>query len=238
MKNFDFNVDFDINTDDFSDIEIDIDQDFETRIIKPAKTKEIAEKNLKYSDANKLAKKTKIDKGVRYFVVVNGSFYFGDFIEALIVENNYHVKKMTISTLSLCQNNIDSLRNLIVGNYVDELNLIISDYFFSHERQGLIPYIYETLDIDNKFQLSVAGTHCKICIIETHCGKKIVIHGSANLRSSGNIEQIVIEENEELFNFNNEYQDRIIEKYKTINKSIRGKQLWQQVATDQVEAQG
>ncbi len=131
--------------------------------------------------------------------------------------------------MSLCQNNVDSLANLINGNYIEELNLIVSDYFYSHERHGLIPYIYEKLDKENKFQLSVAGTHCKICIFETFCGKYVLIHGSANLRSSGNIEQIVIEENKKLYLFNDEYQQQIIEKYKTIIKSIRGKELWQVV---------
>jgi hypothetical protein len=44
-----------------------------------------------------------------------------------------------------------------------------------------------------------------MCIFETYCGMKIVIHGSANLRSSDNIEQIDIEENEELFNYSDEF---------------------------------
>jgi hypothetical protein len=228
--------DFEFNEDDFSDFEIDAELDFETRYIKPPKTKEIEEINLKYADAKKLAKDIQIKLNNRYFVVINGSFYFGDFIEALIVENNFHVKKMTISTLSMNENNVDSLANLLNGEYVDQLNLIISDYFFSHERQNLIPYLYKELDKDNKFQLAVAGTHCKLCIFETHCGKKVVIHGSANLRTSGNIEQIVIEESRVLYDFNNEYQDRIIEKYHTINKSIRGKGLWQTVRTEKEEA--
>ena len=133
---------------------------------------------------------------------------------------------MTISTLSMNQNNVDSLANLLQGDYVQNLNLIVSDYFFAHERNGLIPYIYQELDKDDKFQLAAAGTHCKLCIIETECGKKIVIHGSANLRTSSNIEQFVIEESEELYNFNNDFQNRIIEKYKTIKKSLRVGKLW------------
>ena len=124
------------------------------------------------------------------------------------------------------QNNIDSLANLIHGNYVQNLNLIVSDYWYANERNGLLPYVYQELDIDNKFQLAAAGTHCKLCIFETECGKKVVIHGSANLRTSANIEQFVIEESEELYNFNHDFQNKIIEKYKTIKKSIRVSKLW------------
>jgi hypothetical protein len=76
-----------------------------------------------------------------------------------------------------------------------------------------------------------------LCIFKTECGKSIVIHGSANLRSSSNIEQFVIEESENLYNFNKDFQQSIIDKYKTINfgvenkntKSLRGNKLWQQV---------
>ena len=67
-------------------------------------------------------------------------------------------------------------------------------------------------------------------MIETLGGKYIVIHGSANLRSSSNIEQFVIEENKELFDFWYSYHERIVEKYKTIKKSLRGGELWQVVA--------
>jgi hypothetical protein len=168
-----------------------------------------------------MAKDIKVEKDTRIFAIINGSFIFGDFIEALIVENNWGIKEMTISTLSMSDENIDSLANLINGDYLDKLNLIISTFFYANEyNRGtcLVNYMYEQLDKDNKFQLSVAATHCKTCIFETHCGLKIVIHGSANLRTSDNLEQIMIEENETLYNFNLEYQEQIIEKFKTINK--------------------
>jgi hypothetical protein len=183
--------DFKVNITDFSDIKINLfgeNSNFKSRYIKPPKTKEIKESRLKYSDALKLAKDISLKKNERYFFVVNGSFIFGDFIEALIVNNNWKIKSMTISTLSLSENNIDSLANLINGDYVDELNLIVSDYFYSHERHNLIPYCYKQLDLDNKFQLAVAGTHCKLCIFETYNNGYVVIHGSANLRSSSNME--------------------------------------------------
>ena len=200
-----------------------------SRYIKPPKCKDIPERLLKYQKAEALAKDIVPEKGMRFFVMLDGGFIAGDFIEAFLVEHNLHVKTLIVSTLSMSQNNVDSLSNLIEGNYVDELNLIVSDYFFSHERQGLIPYMYEVLDKNDRFQLAVAGTHCKLTMIETHCGMKITMHGSANLRSSGNIEHICIEENETLFDFNQEIQNAIIEKYKTINKSVRHETLWQAV---------
>lgn len=213
--------DFDFDEEDFSDFEIDIEKEFKTRYFKPALTKEISESYLKFSDAKMLSKHLKLSECKRYFVILNGSFIFGDFIEAFITDRQLKVKEMTISTLSMSENNVDSLANLLNYGFINKLNLIISDYFFSHERNNLVKYLYQELDKGNKFQLAVARTHCKTCIFETLCGRFVVIHGSANLRSSGNIEQFVIEENKQLYKFNHSYQNKIISKYKTINKSIK-----------------
>lgn len=225
-------LNIDINIPDM-DLDISIaDNGFDNRYIKSKVAKDIPAHRLKYKNAIELAKDIKIEEGIRYDCIVAGNFIFGDFIEAFITHNNAKCLQLTISTLSLDQNNVDSLVNLMTGNYVDNLNLIISDYFYAHERGSLIPYIYDKLDIDNRFQLASASSHTKITMFETLGGKKIVIHGSANLRSSSNIEQFTIEENPGLYDFHFEYHNRIIEKYMTINKeikrnkSLRGEKLW------------
>lgn len=197
----------------------------ETRYIKP-KVYEVKPEYVLYDNAVKLAKNLRLDFGARYDVFVSGSFIFGDFLEAFIMGNNAKCKKMTISTLSLNQNNVDSLYNLLAGNYIDELNLIVSVYFWGNEIRSLIPYMYRKLDFGNKFQLSVASIHTKTAQFETLGGRKVVIHGSANLRSSGNIEQFTIEENPELYDFYDDHLSRIAEKYATIRKPVRGNDLW------------
>lgn len=220
---FENNNDFDIEIElsDFNDIDLDIAVEFETRYLKPLKLK--SNKFLKYSKAKELALNIRDLKNVRYNILVNGSFIFGDFIEAFIVEYNLKVKELTLSTLSISDENIDSLENLLIGGYVDQLNLITSGYFYSHEKFNLVPYIYKKLDIDNKFQYAAADSHCKIYMIELASGEKIVIQGSVNLRSSDNIEQFTMEIDAELYDFYFDYQSKIIEKYKTIEKTVRGK---------------
>lgn len=191
-----------------------------TRYIRPPKCKDIPEHRLKFKFAQDAVREMDLQEGCRYFMLVDGTFIAGDLIEALIVEKELKVKTLTISTLSLSENNVDSLALLLDNDHVENLNLIISDYQFSHERHNLIPYIYQELDKNDRFQLAAAGTHCKIALIETE-NLKIVMHGSANLRSSSNIEQICIEESPELYDFNFECQSWILDKYQTIKKSVR-----------------
>jgi len=188
-------------------------------------------KKVKYKYASDLAKEIGDIRGVSIFAIVSGRFIAGDMIEALCVENNWSVERMTMSTLSMSMENIDSLQNLVEGGYIEQLDVIVSDYFYAHERgkQGLVNYMYDHLDIDNKFQLAVASVHTKICMIKTKCGLNIVIHGSANMRSSDNIENIIIEDSPELYNFNIDWHDAILDSYYTIRKPVRGKTSWQAV---------
>lgn len=218
---------------DFSDIDLnffDLEKDEgrkknplrETRIKAPKVSKKVPRAKVKYKNAEKMAKDVaeKVINGERVDAVVSGSFIFGDFIEALIVDQNWLVEDMTISTLSVSKDNIDSLANLINGDYVQSLNLLVSDYFYSHNRVN-IGYIYENLDIDNKFQLSVASVHTKIILIRLSDGRKIVIHGSANFRSSACVELFTIETDTGLYDFHAQWHNDIIEMYKTIKKPIR-----------------
>ncbi len=204
------------------------DTERETRYIKP-KILQGKKGFVRYDNAVKLAKDLYLNKGERYDCLVSGNFIFGDLIEAYLVQHRAKALKMTISTLSLSQNNVDSLANLLNAGYVDELQLIVSTYFYGNEVNSLIPYIYKNLDTGGKFQLAIAGTHTKTAQFETLGGRKIVMHGSANLRSSGNIEQFTIEENEELYDFYDDIFSKIAEKYATIQKMVRGSALWDTV---------
>ncbi len=222
-NSFDFNPEF---------FDIETECNLDTRIIKPPKQKS---KIVSFKNAQKTAEKIIIEPGMNYFSFIDGSFIFGDLIEALFVSKPLRAHRMDICTLSMSQENIDSLGTLLIKGYVKNLNLIVSDYFFSHERRVLIPYIYQELDIDDRFQLAVAGLHTKIVAAKLTNGMHLVIHGSANLRSSGNIEQIMIQDSPEIYTFVTETNDKIIEKFKTINKSVRRNKLWQVVVQEAEE---
>ncbi len=167
----------------------------------------------------------------RYDCIVSGSFIFGDFIEAFMTMHNCKAVRMTITTLSLSQENVDSLATLMQKGYIDRLDMVVSDYFFSHERHGLIPYMYRELDTGDRFQLAVAFVHTKTVHFETLGGRKIVIHGSANLRTSGNVEQFTVEENAELHDFYEETFRPVIDRFKTINRTAPRKTQWADMTT-------
>lgn len=220
----DFDIDMDILSGVF-DFDAEQQSEGENRFIKAKLTKAIP---VKWERAVQAAKSIDIKPGFCYFGIIHGNFIFGDLLEAIMVKKRIGASRVDISTLSLSFDNVDSLKTLLEKEYIKELNLIVSAYFFAHERNALIPYIYQQLDIDNRFQLAVIRSHTKILTANLDNGIKMVIHGSANLRSSANIEQIMVQDSPEIYDFITDTNDRILKHYQTIKKE-RSKVLWQVV---------
>ncbi|MBR1829183.1 MAG: hypothetical protein IJ781_06715 [Atopobiaceae bacterium] len=191
-----------------------------------------------YEHAIDLVDGLTLQPGMRMFCLVSGNFVFGDILEAMAERGIAEYRTMTIQTLSMSQENIDSLRNVVERCFeLERLRIVLSDYFYAHERKatGLVPYLYESLDVDDILDVAFASVHTKIVTFETVDGLKAVVDGSANLRSSRNIEQFRIECDANLHDSIEAFADRIFEAYSTINKdvkspkSVRGGRLWDAV---------
>lgn len=203
-----------------------------------------------YEHAEAFARDLVIDNEHETFAIVSGNFVFGDFMEALVDLGKLSVRRMSVMTLSLNDENIDSMRNIVEWEGVERLDLVLSDYWYAHERKkgGLVGYLFEQLDVDGcELHVGFASVHCKTWCVETRNGNKLTVEGSANLRSSRNIEQVHISPDEGLFDFVDGFTRRVIEAYDVVNeearrsrrKSIRGGDLWQAVAAvEAAEAAG
>lgn len=208
----DTELEFDIADFDIADI-----LPTDNRYIKPRFAKKPVA--VQYEYARQLAKDIKLHPGEQIHCIVGGNFIFGDLFEALLSEKNVVAKSMHVSTLSLSQNNVDSFKTLLEHQWTDTLTLAISNYFYSHERKVLVPYILDELDIDNRFDLLVFRTHAKVVLMEIG-NIKLVITGSANLRSSRSIEQFTIQESAELYAFYRNWFDESAENYSIINREV------------------
>ena len=194
----------------------------------PKLHREINPRSVKYQNAEKMAKEIakEVLKGDRIIADLGGNFIFGDFIEALIVEWNLKIDELTITTLAMSKENVDSLGNLVKGDYISKLNLLISDYHFAHEmrQKDKIDYLYAQME-KCEFNLAVARSHTKLVLIRIG-DKKIVINGSANLRSSDSLEEINIETNDFIYEKRYETIARIFEHYSCNKKTLNSRALF------------
>ena len=153
-----------------------------------------------YKNAVDLVQKIKLFPGEQIHSIVDGNFVFGDLIEALLRTKNVICKNMHIATLSMSENNVDSLAALLDDGYIENLTVIVSNYFYSHEKNGIIKMLLERCDKANRFDLIVIRNHTKITLMEIS-NLKLVLTGSSNLRSSRSLEQFLLQENPELYQF-------------------------------------
>lgn len=189
--------------------------------------------------ARELAQKINLREiGARYDVFTAGNFIFGDFLAELLVMNRIRARRLVISTLSLSESNINSLENLAANGWVAEIGLVLSGYFYGHENHvgGLIDILRQKL-FGRKWaaNLAIAAIHTKTAQILTLGGHKLVMHGSANLRSSESIEQTTIENNPELFDFYDGCFSKLFEKFKAVPKRISNSDSWEAFTTNKKE---
>lgn len=242
MHDVDAELDFDLS--DFQIFDTDsggfLDESkAQRRILQPRiDVRDISHKVL-FESAEKFAQQIDLRENARTFAWVSGNFVFGDIIEALVTKRDMFPKNIFICSLSISQENIDSLKNvMIMCPELEKLTIVLSGYFYSHEKYGLVPYMYQELDDDsNKVQIAFGGYHCKVIAIETIYGNTLTIHGSANLRSSNSIEQVMVERGRDLYEFNAAIIEEIASKFGTINHHaprnqfhrIEGEEAWRTI---------
>lgn len=223
----DVDLDFDIG--DFTLIE----DEESPRYMHPKMTRSAVYTSVDYDNAKLMADRVPLEPNTRTTVIVPGSFIFGDLLEALVLHRGLDVRKMYISTLSINEENVDSLKNILLFSRLGSLNILLSGYFYSNYKATIVPYMYQELDVEERFQCAFCNTHMKVVLMETADGRHFVLHGSANMRSSSSLEQFDIEESAELYDFYQAAFDGLLDKYKTINhKAVKRRSVteeWHQV---------
>lgn len=211
----------------------------DVRILRPRLDARDVTHTVTYENAEAFARQVDLTPGARTYAWITGSFIFGDLIEALITARRVGVKKIWLCSLSFSQENVDSLKNvmLLMGPELERMTLIFSAWEYSRQKYDRIPYLYQELDDPaNRVQVAFGPYHAKLIELETVTGHAISIYGSANLCSSNSIEQISVEiDNIEIHAFNTALMDRIAERFGTINagahytrlKGLPQREAWQ-----------
>lgn len=222
---FDFDLgDFEVLTEDQPDHEVT-----RQRILKPRiDMKAIDTRLVDYDNARQFVKDLDLTNNSRVYAWLDGSFIFGEIPEAL-GEIGHPVRKAWITSLGLSEENVDSFYNCFMLYGLEKLCLLLSGYYYSHEKFKIIPYMLDKLDMEIEtepdkwepcFQVGYFNMHAKIMCLELMDGTKLTIHGSSNLRSSNSVEQITAETDPELFDFNVATIREFMRKYYTINHNV------------------
>lgn len=166
-----------------------------------------------------------LQDGDRYFAILSGKFILGDLIEAYLFERDHVADELLIATLSMSQNNVDSLAGIIEFGRVKRLGLLLSTYWYAVEMKRRVSYVLEHLSKAQEFGWAAVSLHCKMILMRDGV-RHYVMHGSANLRSCAQLEQMVVERNEALYNFNKAWMDKLLREFAIRPKVMGKEELW------------
>ena len=150
------------------------------------------------------------DPGHTLHAMVCGDFVMGDILP-MIDEVYGPISKIRISTLSLSIKNCEKIAALMVKRPELVFSLVISDFF-----QNTNGKVYDAIlnlvqkPFGKRFRLTVQRTHAKIFLFETP-GFLFCIETSANLRSSNNQEQAVVNCDPEVYAFYGDWMEKFFE---------------------------
>jgi len=122
--------------------------------------------------------------------VISGRYALYELIPALIERTQQPIAALYIATLSFNKQNAADILALLQAGHVKSLALIISYYFKSTSRE-IYDLLIPPLRAAGQRVLAIRN-HAKLLLAEMANGQKFTVETSANLRSSGNIEQFVL----------------------------------------------
>lgn len=150
---FDFDLgDFEVLTEDQPDHEVT-----RQRILKPRiDMKAIDTRLVNYDNARQFVKDLDLMNNSRVYAWLDGSFIFGEIPEAL-GEIGHPVRKAWITSLGLSEENVDSFYNCFMLYGLEKLCLLLSGYYYRHEKFKIIPYMLDKLDMEIETEAGQMG---------------------------------------------------------------------------------
>lgn len=142
----------------------------------------------------------------RTHCVLRGDFVLCDIIPAIIKARG-PCGHLRLATLGLSVANADTLACLVEREQVWRLTLVVSHYFAQVDKATVFRAVANRLA--QVARLVVTRNHAKVICLPLVDGSRYVIEGSANLRSSDNLEQIVITNDPDTHDFHAAWIDEL-----------------------------
>lgn len=135
------------------------------------------------------------EQGDHLHAILRGDFVLADLIPVIIAHRGA-LTALHIATLGLSTANAEMLTRLKAQSLAPSITIVCSHYFQQVDKTTVFREVSARLD--GKARLIVTRNHAKVICLPTVAGENFVIEGSANLRSSDNLEQITIFNDAEL----------------------------------------
>jgi hypothetical protein len=132
------------------------------------------------------------EPGEALHALMTGRYDLTILLTVLIERQPVPFDHLRIGTLSLKQRNLYELFRLIDAGKVGRLTLLVSDFFKEHHKDVCKALVGELAGRSPLHRFASARSHAKVVCMDFGPGGKMVLEGSANLRTNSNREQFCL----------------------------------------------
>ena len=146
-----------------------------------------------------------LKQGVQYRIVTENSFNAVVILDA--IDKLYDIDEVIIAVYRM---NINAVNRIKEWAEKIPCTVLLSSFFRENKKYEQWTREIELFAKSNKMKLAFAWSHAKIFLAKTKCGKHIVFEGSGNLSDNARIEQYILEDNRQIYDFHKSWINEII----------------------------
>jgi hypothetical protein len=150
--------------------------------------------------------------GESLHAIIFGFFDLLNVVLAFLDKAGSPCSALRIATLSLSRRNALDLAALLDTKAVGQLDVLTSDFQRKHDPEILAEALAE-LAVKRGQRIAAARSHCKIVTLALADGRRYVLEGSANLRTSRNMEQFALSQDVGLHAFYDGWLTEMVTKH-------------------------
>lgn len=141
-------------------------------------------------------------KGETIHIVTQSQFnaltFIPYFLEKEIVEN------IILTTFSISIKSIETIAEMIAQQLITGCFVLVSEFILNLKKKGIIQKLNIEEGKSSRFNWGYGANHSKIILIKTQ-SNWYVVEGSGNMTMNARIEQYVLTNSKELYNFHKEW---------------------------------
>jgi hypothetical protein len=151
-------------------------------------------------------------EGEATHAVMNGRYDLMVLLAAVLEFYGSGCQSLRVATLSFNDRNTLEMAELLRSGRVGALTLLCSSFFKAHNDAEFAAAKREAALFPGRWRLAAARNHCKVVLADFGV-RRLVLEGSANLRTNGNWEQLLIIQDAELHAWHAAWIDAMVSRY-------------------------